>query len=57
MRNSGNLLLASLSDRDAAALQPHLKSVHLEHEKILFEAGSEVTDVLCVPKTLSELMT
>lgn len=45
MPNSGNLLLASLSDRDAAALQPHLKSVHLEHEKILFEAGSEVTDV------------
>ena len=45
MPNSGNLLLASLSDSDAAALQPHLKSVDLEHEKILFEAGSEVTDV------------
>ena len=45
MRNSGNLLLASLSESDAAALRPHLKSVHLEHEKVLFEAGSEVTDV------------
>ena len=45
MPNSGNLLLASLSDSDTAALQPHLKSVDLEHEKILFEAGSEVTDV------------
>jgi hypothetical protein len=45
MPNSGNLLLASLSDSDAAALQPHLQSVQLEHEKILFEAGSEATDV------------
>ncbi len=45
MPNYGNLLLASLSDSDTAALQPHLKSVDLEHEKILFEAGSEVTDV------------
>jgi hypothetical protein len=45
MPNSGNLLLASLSDSDAAALRPHLKSVHLEHERILFEAGSEVADV------------
>jgi CRP-like cAMP-binding protein len=42
MPNSSNLLLASLSAGDAAALQPHLKPVHLEHEKILFEAGGEV---------------
>ena len=42
MPNSRNLLLASLSASDAAALQPHLKAVHLEHEKILFEAGGEV---------------
>jgi CRP-like cAMP-binding protein len=39
------LLLASLSESDAAALRPHLKSVHLEHEKVLFEAGGEVTDI------------
>jgi hypothetical protein len=45
MRNSGNLLLASLSPSDAAALEPHLKRVHLEHEKVLFEAGGEVTDI------------
>ncbi len=44
MRNSGNLLLASLSDSDATALQPYLKSVDLEHEKVLFEGGDEVTD-------------
>lgn len=45
MTNSSNLLLASLSAGDAAALQPHLKSVHLEHEKILFEAGGEVAAI------------
>jgi CRP-like cAMP-binding protein len=45
MPNSSNLLLASLSANDAAALQPHLKSVYLEHEKILFEAGGEVTAI------------
>jgi CRP-like cAMP-binding protein len=45
MRNSGNLLLASLSESDAAALRPHLKSVHLEHEQVLFEAGANVTNV------------
>ena len=45
MRNSGNLLLASLSESDAAALRPHLKSVHLEHERVLFEAGGKVTDI------------
>jgi CRP-like cAMP-binding protein len=45
MRNSNNLILASLSESDAAALRPHLKSVHLEHEKVLFEAGGNVTNV------------
>ncbi len=45
MRNSGNLLLASLSESDAAALRPHLKSVHLDHERVLFEAGGKVTDI------------
>lgn len=45
MRNSGNLLLASLSESDAAALRPHLKSVHLDHAKVLFEAGEKVTDI------------
>jgi hypothetical protein len=45
MRNSGNSLLASLSESDAAALRPHLKSVRLDHEKVLFEAGGNVTDI------------
>jgi CRP-like cAMP-binding protein len=45
MPDSGNLLLASLSDSDAAALRPHLKSVRLESEKILFEAGGEFADI------------
>ena len=45
MRNSGNLLLASLSEHDAAALRPNLKPVYLEHEKVLFEARGDVTDI------------
>jgi len=45
MRNSGNLLLASLSEGDAAALRPHLKPIHLDHAKVLFESGEEVTDI------------
>jgi CRP-like cAMP-binding protein len=45
MPNSSNLLLASLSASDAAALQPHLRSIYLEHEKILFEAGEEVAAI------------
>jgi CRP-like cAMP-binding protein len=40
-----NLLLASLSESDAAALRPHLKAIHLESEQVLFEAGEEITDV------------
>jgi len=45
MSNSSNLLLASLSASDAADLQPHLKPVHLEHEKVLFEAGEKVAAI------------
>jgi hypothetical protein len=55
MRNSGNLLLASLSESDAAALQPHLKSVHLDHERVLFEAGGKVTDIYFPTGRLSRL--
>jgi CRP-like cAMP-binding protein len=40
-----NLLLASLSERDTAAIRPHLKKIHLEAERVLFEAGEEITDV------------
>ena len=40
-----NLLLASLSESDAAAIRPHLKSTYLESEQVLFEAGDEITDL------------
>ncbi len=39
---SQNLLLASLSEGDAAAIYPYLRSVHLEHQKVLFEAGDPI---------------
>jgi len=45
MRNSGNSLLAYLSESDASALRPHLKSIYLDHERVLFEAGDKVVDV------------
>jgi CRP-like cAMP-binding protein len=44
MTNS-NLLLASLSTADAAALIPHLKSVHLEQKRTLFEAGEDIAEI------------
>ena len=56
MSNSSNLLLASLSLSDAAALQPHLKPVHLEHEKILFEAGGEVAAIYFPTGTIISLV-
>jgi CRP-like cAMP-binding protein len=40
--NNRNLLLALLSPSDAAALQPHLKSIYLEQHRILVEAGDAV---------------
>ena len=39
---TANLLLASLSPSDAVALFPHLKSVHLAQQKVLFEAGDPI---------------
>ena len=42
MPHNSNLLLASLSPSDTAALQPHLKFVHLEQQRILVEAGGSV---------------
>ncbi|WP_375412605.1 Crp/Fnr family transcriptional regulator [uncultured Bradyrhizobium sp.] len=43
--HAGNLLLASLSAGDAAALKPHLNVIHLEHQKVLFEAGDPINVV------------
>jgi CRP-like cAMP-binding protein len=45
MPETGNLLLASLSPSDIAALRPHLKPIHLEHQKVLFEAGDIINAV------------
>jgi CRP-like cAMP-binding protein len=45
MLSSNNLLLASLSASDIAALGPHLKPVHLEHGTILFEARGKVAAI------------
>ena len=42
MPHKDNLLLASLSPGDLAALQPHLKLVHFEQEQVLFEAGDTI---------------
>jgi CRP-like cAMP-binding protein len=42
---SANLLLASLSASDAAAIVPHLRPVQLEHQSILFDAGDPIKAV------------
>jgi CRP-like cAMP-binding protein len=42
---SANLLLASLTVADAAAIRSNLKSVDLEHHRILFESGDVVNTV------------
>lgn len=42
MPHKGNLLLASLCPGDLTALQPHLKPVYLEQERVLFEAGDTI---------------
>ena len=45
MTNTSNLLLGSLSASDAAALKPHLKSIDLKHEMVLFEPGQEMAAI------------
>lgn len=40
-----NVILSSLSTSDSAALQPHLKAVHLEQKAVLYEAGDLTTTV------------
>jgi CRP-like cAMP-binding protein len=40
-----NLLLASLSPSDTAALRPHLRPVFLDQQKILFDAGEAIDAV------------
>src|SRR3954463_10769924 len=40
-----NVILASLSEGDAAALRPHLKATHLPQKTVLFEAGDNINAV------------
>jgi CRP-like cAMP-binding protein len=40
-----NLILASLSESDAAALRPHLKATHLKQKTVLYEAGDSISAV------------
>jgi len=49
---TANLLLASLSPSDAVALFPHLKSVHLAQQKVLFEAGDPLGPSISQPARL-----
>ena len=42
---ANNLLLASFSAADSAAIRPHLKLVRLAHKQVLFEAGSLIGTV------------
>ncbi|WP_439369653.1 Crp/Fnr family transcriptional regulator [Bradyrhizobium sp. DASA03120] len=43
MADFANRLLNALSSSDAAALQPHLKSVQLRQKQILYETGQPIT--------------
>jgi CRP-like cAMP-binding protein len=45
MAHNNNLLLASLSPSDTAALQSQLKPVHLEQQRVLVEAGATLEAV------------
>ena len=45
MPHKDNLLLASLSPGDLAALQPHLKLVNFDQEQVLFEAGDTIVQI------------
>ena len=42
MPDSINLLLSSLSKGDTAAIGPHLKSVYLEQQTVLYEVGTKI---------------
>lgn len=51
-----NSLLASLSARDYARLQPHLRVVELEREAVVYEAGDEVDWVYFPEEALLSLV-
>src|SRR3978361_513517 len=45
MPDISNLLLASLTESDAAAIKPHLKPARLKLKEVLFEAGGPIKAV------------
>ena len=47
-----NLLLASLSEADAAFLSPHLKPVRLASQEVPFETGDTI-DRVCFPNVVT----
>lgn len=51
-----NLLLASLSASDIAALRPHLTATDFEHKKVLFDAGDLVKSVYFPTTTVISLV-
>jgi CRP-like cAMP-binding protein len=50
MPHKDNLLLASLSPGDLAALQPYVKLVHFEQDQVLFEAGDSIDATYLIPE-------
>lgn len=49
-----NVILSSLSKSDLAALQPHLKAIHLAQKTVLYEA-SDTTKSVYFPIVQSSL--
>ncbi len=45
MNGAKNLLLEALSAHDKAALEPHLKPVYLDHQKVLCDANGEIETI------------
>jgi CRP-like cAMP-binding protein len=44
--NSSNRILSSLTPADYRAIQPHLRTVQLEHRRVLNEANEEIQSIL-----------
>jgi len=45
MVHSSNAILASLTEQDLDALKPHLKHIHLNQKRVLYEAGDRINTV------------
>jgi hypothetical protein len=51
-----NAILASLSEGDVAALQPHLKAIHLTQKTVLHEVGETIAAVYFPVKSVVSLV-